>query len=194
MIGDSFTSITNIALIALGEDPVVNVFPPDKNKRAILASQRFHDVRRATLRSHPWNCASKDILLPMGATGPLFQYSAAYPVPADFLRVNLIFDGDEPTDQPYDLVGSQILTDLTAPLALRYVYDDEDPTTFDALLVHAIGYHLAAELAKPLTGSTSKRDDALGMLEGKLSIARLVGSQENSPKEWDEDVWLRARQ
>lgn len=193
-VGDSITSIVNTALIdGLGEDPVTSVFPPDPTKRAILASQRFHGVRRAVLRAHPWNCCSKDIALPAGPTAPVFQYQAAYPVPSDFLRVNLIFDGDEPTEQPYDVIGQQILCDLTAPLNLRYVYDCADPTVFDALLVEAIAAQLAASLAEPLLQSTPKRDEQLKILEGKLSIARLVGSQENSAKEWDEDVWLRSR-
>lgn len=192
-VGDSFTTIVNIGLTALGEDPVTSVFPPDPTKRAILASQRFHDARRAALRSHPWNSASKDIQLPAGAAAPLFQYSAAFPLPADFLRVNQIFDGDEPTQVSYDVVGNQLLCDLGAPLNLRFVYDCQDPTVFDALLVHVIGYSVGAEVAVALTGSAAKRDDMLKIVEGKLAIARLVGSQENSSKEWDVDTWLEAR-
>ena len=82
---------------------------------------------------------------------------------------------------------------LTRPAINFYLFDLQDPTQMDPLLVEAIGYGLAAVLAIPLG-----RDKAMKQLmeqerEGRLAIARLVGSQENSPKEWDTDLWLRAR-
>ena len=45
----------------------------------------------------------------------------------------------------------------------------------------------------PLTQSLGKKREMLGMLTDNLAIARTVGSQENSIKEWDEDILLRSR-
>lgn len=193
-LGDSIVSICNIAMIALGEDLVTSVFPPDNNKRAILASQRYDDTRRAVLRSHPWNCAMRQAQLAASPTAPLFGASNAYPLPADFLRVAWLCDSDGSVqDTPYDVMGNALLTDADAPVNLVYIRDLQDPSQFDPLLVHGLGYGLAGELAEPLTQSTAKRDEMLKILEGKLATARLVGSQENSTKEWDVDRLLRSR-
>jgi len=34
----------------------------------------------------------------------------------------------------------------------------------------------------------------MAMLEDKMGAARTTGSQDNSVKPWDVDIWLRARQ
>lgn len=194
-VGDNVVSICNIAMIAVGEDLVTSVFPPDPNKRAILSAQRYDDVRRAVLRSFPWNCAKKYAQPAAAPAAPAFGYDNAYPLPADCLRVVMLVDGDgNPLENtPWEVVGNQLLTDADSPVNLVYIYDLQDPTQFDPLLVHAVGDALGAELAEPLTQSTAKRDELLKIVEGKLETARFTGSQENSTREWDTDVWLRAR-
>src|SRR5262245_25066 len=188
--GDSIVGICNIALTALGETPIVALTDP--NKRAILCNTRYNDVRRAVLRSHPWNCARKaDSLAPSPSPPPDgFNYSYAYQLPADFLRMAAI-----PLDDlaRWDIVGDQLLTNDGPALTVTYIFDLQDPTKFDPLLVQAIAYSLAAELCEPLTQSGTKLQLIERKLQDKMGDARTVGSQENSPKPWDVDVWLRRR-
>lgn len=191
--GDSAVSTCNIGLLALGEDPITSF--SDNNKRAILCSARYDQTRRSILRASPWNCAMKQASLPASATAPLFTYSNFYPLPVDFLRLNSLPENDQAVYEVMNLLGTGagIATDEGAPLDVLYNFDLIDPTQFDPLLVETIGYAVGAVLAIPLG-----RDKALKQLmeserDGRLSIARLAGSQENSPKEWDVDTLLRSR-
>jgi hypothetical protein len=190
--GDSFTSICNAAMIHLGEDLIVSVFPPDNSKRAILCNERFHAVRRRVLRAHPWTCAKRQASLAASVTAPLFDYGNAYPLPADFLR--MWDESEDDNDQPdYELQSGVVLTDDGPPFNIVYLFDLQDPTVMDALLVDLIGLELALELCEPLDQSAATMngiESKLKRIEGK---AELVDSQENTSKELDDDVWLRAR-
>ncbi len=188
--GDSVVSICNSALVALGEDLITAL--TDNTKRAILCNLRYDPVRRAALRSHPWNFAKAQANLAASTTDPLFDYDWAYPLPADFIRFwdESSDDNDEPELEIY---GNQVLTDDAPPLGIIYVQDVQDPTRFDALFVQLLALELAFDLCEPLTQSGDKLKDVSARLTEKRTMARLVTSQENSPREWDEDIWLRAR-
>lgn len=191
-LGDSVVSMCNIALIALGENPIVSVFPPDNTKRAIVCAQRYDDSRRYVLRSHPWNSAKKQAQLAALQTAPLFGYSNAFALPADFVRMS---DEGLPENgrSRWRIYGNALYSNESAPLDFPYIYDLQDPTLMDPGLVHAVAYQLAAEVGMVITLSSAKVQNALKILESKQSTARLVGSQDQSPEEWDADIWLRSR-
>ncbi len=188
--GDSIVGICNAALIALGEDLIVAL--TDNTKRAILCAARYDPVRRMLLRSHPWNFAKAQANLAAAVSAPLFDWDYGYPLPADFIRV---FDeSSDQNDQPhFEVIGTQIFSDDAPPFGLIYVADEQDPTVFDAAFVQLLGLELAAELCEPLTQSTDKMRTLSPRLEEWRAKAQLVTSQEGSSKEWDEDLWLRAR-
>lgn len=192
-LGDSVVGICNIALTALGETPIVSI--DDPNKRAILCKARYDDVRRGVLRSHPWNFARKVGTIPAADPGPdgTAGYAWSYPLPPDFMRLA----GQDMPDDPlakYDIVGDRLFVNDAPPLTIVYIWDIQDATKFDPLFVQALGYSLAVELAQPLTQSIGKQRLAASMLEDKMGMARTTGSQDNSVKPWDVDIWMRARQ
>lgn len=191
--GDSSTSICNIALIALGEDPIKAL--SENNKRAILCNARYDDCRRAVLRSHPWNFALKQAQLASDPTAPLFTWQYRYRTPDDFLR---FFNEPEQDMSIWNIMADDtgatfIYANDEPPFQCVYIYDCQDPTKFDSLFVQALAYNIASELAISLTQNSQRAQAGLQMMEGKLSIARLAGAQENAPREWDDDIWLRSR-
>ncbi len=187
--GDSSTSICNISLIALGEDPITDL--SDNTKRAILCRARYDDVRRGQLRGHPWNCAKKQAQLAAATVGPLFDWTSRYPLPGDFMR--FYRESRELDLDIWDVMDGHIYTNTTGALDCLYVYDLQDATKMDPLLVHAIAFDLAAELGMALTQNSTRVELALEKLGAKLSSARMAGAQENAPREWDVDVLLRSR-
>jgi len=191
--GDSAVSICNIALIALGEDVITSL--ADNTKRAILCNARYNDVRRAALRGHTWNCNRKQVQLAADPVNPLFTYSYRYRLPGDYMRMYNLPENDMSVWDVFSDGTAQFLftQDAGAPLDVVYGFDLQDPSQFDPLLVQTIAYMLAVELCIALSQSTDHLKMLEGMLEAKLGISRLVGSQENSPREWDEDVLLRSR-
>ena len=198
--GDSPTGICNAALVALGEDLIASFTPPDGSKAGRLCATRYDPVRRMVLRATPWSCAKALAVLSASATTPAFGWGFQYQVPADFLRLwSAADDGDDNNDawnwsaEPWEMVGNTIQTDNAGPLNVLYIRDLTDCTIMDALLVQAIGLHLAADIGLALTGSMEKVNKAKQDLAQLLPDARLVTSQESSPQEYDADVWLRAR-
>lgn len=194
-VGDSAVSICNIGLIAIGEDPITSVFPPENFKASILCNARYHQVRRSILRSAPWNCAKRQVQLAAAAAAPAFTYGYAYPVPADFLRLIELPDNETAVWEMMNLpgIGNCIVTDEAAPLNAVIIWDLQDETQFDPLLAEAIGYGIGQVLAKPIVNSDKLKQEMAAEVESRLATARLTGSQENSPREWDEDVLLRSR-
>ena len=165
--GDSATSVANIALIALGEKPLTVL--SETNKNATLVNARLDDVRRFVLRSHPWRCAKRQIQLAASADAPLFKWTSKYPLPADFCR---FYSENQ----------------MTEYMGIWEVMDGSDDG-----LVHVIAYHLASEIALPITQNPSRATAALQTMAGKLELARFINAQEASPREWDVDVLLWAR-
>lgn len=186
--GDSIVGICNIGLAALGQPPITSM--ADNVKAAIYCNLRYDQVRREMLRAHPWPFARKYVQLGASTTAPLFKWSNAFPVPADYIRVHLLPDNP---DAQYEVVGAAIYTNETAPLNLSYIWNIADPTQFDPLFTTALGLAVGAAVAIPIVQKPSEQTRLDALVEGKLSIARLIGSQESSVKEWDDDVLLRSR-
>lgn len=188
--GDSPTSICNIALIALGEDPVGDL--NENSKNAILCKARYDDIRRGLLESHPWPFAMRQAQWAEDPVAPLFHWGHRYRVPNDFIR----FYGQ--SQDKYDLATWVIMegflyTNDTAPLDVLYIFDQADATRFSPLFVHTLAYEIASQLGITITQNTSRVEVALKIFEGKLSVARFSQSQQRSPTEWDVDVLLRSR-
>lgn len=187
--GDSVIGIWNLAMGHLGEDPILSI--DDTSKRATACRLAYDAVRRRVLRVYPWNCAEARASLPANATPPPFGYAYAYDLPADFHR---FWEQDSPLTNDWSIEGRQVLTDDGAPLNIRYIRDLQDCTVMDAALVDTIALNLALDICMQLTGSAEKRDRIAQNIKDRVPEAHSVDAQENSPREWDEDVWLRARQ
>jgi hypothetical protein len=186
--GDSDVSICNGALAHLGEDPIVA--RTDNTKRANLCAQFYDRVRRSVLRSHPWRCAKKRDALPALSVAPLFGYAHAYQKPSDYLRAMDLPEDDMPR---WEIEGDTILSGEGAPLNIVYVYDLQDASRMDPLLVEIIELELADYMCMPLTQSVNKQQAIQQKLARKKAEARSVSAQEASVREFDEDLWLGSR-
>lgn len=191
--GQSLLGIWNMALLELGERPLVST--DDQISSATKCRLRWLDVRQATLREFNWNCAKKYAQWAASATPPAFGWDYAYDLPADYIRHFAILDvdGDALDDAEWEIVGAQLFTDEGAPLNVAYYFDLQDPTKMDAGLVQVLAYNLALEIGPGLVRDDQRLARLEAKLERKLAIARLTASQENSTKEWDTDVLLRSR-
>ena len=187
--GDSPTSICHIALIALGEDPITSL--ADNTKRAILCNARYDQIRRSTLRDLPWNCAKRQAQIAASSVAPLFDWQSRYPLPADFIR--FYRESHEQDMDIWEVMDGYIYTNTVGALNCVYIYDLQDATKMDPLLVDSIAFDIAVELGLPITQNSTRVEGALAKLSAKLSTARMAGAQENAPREWDVDVLLRSR-
>lgn len=196
---DSPTGIANLAMLAVGEDPILSLNPPDNTKRAITAEILYDNIRRQILRSAPWRCAKRPAQLAASTTKPPFGPGMAYPLPADYLRLyEMPEEGLGYWGERYQVVnligvGPCIVTNWGAPLNIWYIFDLQDCTQMDADLVMCIAKGLAAALAIPLAIDLQLKNSAEQEREGLLATARTISAQEASARELDVDVLLRSR-
>lgn len=169
--------ICSNALLDLGAQSI-NSFDDD-SPRAVLCKQFYAQERDKILRIHPWNCAVKRVILSPDATPPVFDYSHLFPLPADWLRTLSV--GEYRREIDYRVESDCILAN-TNVLPLRYIWRNEDVSTWDASLINIVTLAMAARMAYAITQSASMKDALYQQLAMELKQARAVDGQEDPPE------------
>ncbi len=181
-------SICSNALLMLGDDPISSF--NDGTDRALLAANTWESARDYVLRSHPWNCATKRVILAPDGTAPAFGWNYQFQLPADWLRVLAV--GEEGERPRYAIEGRKILFDETQ-LKLTYLFRNEVPATWDALLVHAMTLVMRAIFSYPITQSGSIEQLVESTMAPLLRQARSVDGQEEPPQAMDDSPLMQSR-
>jgi len=176
----SAVDIANSALNLLGAS-TISAFTDD-SKNARLINQRYEPVRNRVFRSHAWNCLHKRVQLAQNSTAPVVEYSHAYALPSDCLRVLKIHNGT--TDSiassiDYKLEGRNIVTD-EGTVFIIYIALDTDPNNYDTYLQESISHQLAADLAYAITNNATLADKYMTRADERLREARFIDATENS--------------
>ena len=170
----SVLDIGNAALTNLGEDTIGSL--SDDIKAARLINRRYAPIRDAVLRAHPWNCAMARARLPSAETPATWGSTNSFHLPAHCLRVLRLDD----RTTAWKVEGRKLFADAVAPPTILYIRQIDDPDQFDTLLVEAIAARLAADLAHPLTQSTTMIQVMWDLYRQKLIEARQVDGQEGA--------------
>lgn len=188
--------VCNRALHKLGARTINSL---DDNKESARVMRIAYDpVRRAELRRHRWRFSIARVSLPALTEEPDSDYARQFQLPNDFLR--LIEGGDivsvaDLSDYRggvsalYSVEGGKILTDLAAPLAIRYLRDVTDTALFDAAFLEAFAARLAYEGCERITESNSKEDALLrgyrmAIKEAVIANALEVASEYPADSSW----------
>lgn len=196
----SEVSIINSALIKLGEETIIA--RTDETNRARVMNSRFDQVRDAELRRRRWRFAILRTSLPALSAEPDSDFGRAFQVPNNFIR--LIEGGDlrqevdlsdyrTRSSQLYSLENGKILTDLPAPLAIRYIARITDPALFDAAFAEALASRLAFECCKRITDSDAGKNVAWGDYRAAIREAIAANAIENPAESIADDTWVMAR-
>jgi len=181
-------SVCSNALLLLGAQTINSL--DEGSDRASLASNLYDSVRDDMLRSHPWNCAVRRVILAPDTEAPAFDYTAKFALPADWLKTVSV--GQEGYEVDYKHESGFILCSGTS-LALRYIFRNEVETTWDAMLVRAMELKMAAEMAYPITGSAAMADAMHTKLLQHMKGARAVDGQDDPPQTFGDFPLLQAR-
>ena len=170
----------NSALNLLGASTISALTDDSKNAR--LCNQRYEPIRDRVFRGHAWNCLHKRIQLAKNSTAPVVEYSNAYSLPADCLRVLKIHNGT--TDSivssiDYKLEGKNIVTD-EGTVFLIYIAKDTDPNNYDTYLQESISHQLAADIAYAVTNNATLAKNYMERADERLREARFIDATENS--------------
>ena len=180
--------IANSALTKIGADRISSI--TENVKAARLANELWSKVRDEVLRAHPWNFAIKRSTLTPNSTTPDSEYDYTYDLPSDLLKVL-----STPEDLKLDFVveGRTILTDEPEELPIRYIYRNEDYSSWDSYFAEAFAWRLAAEMAYNLTQSLPLAQWADQMYKDTIAQARSADGSEGKIKVLIGDDWLLSR-
>ena len=184
----SKTDICNLSQDLLSGETVLDIDNPETAVESLLA--RWYDqCRKQCLREHPWKFAAKRQILAKSSTDPDFGYTAAFPLPNDFIRLLTIESSDSgvqilPEDYQIEShLGSKAIlmsTDATS-LRLRYVYDIEDVTKFDSMFISYLALTIALATAYKITESTGSVERISSLQKQQGRMARAISGQERPP-------------
>lgn len=181
-------SICSNALLLLGAQ-TINALN-ENTDRARLASNLYDSARDDLLRSHPWNCAIKRVILSPDTDAPAFDYSAQFTLPGDWLRTLSV--GPEGYEVDYKTEGRAILLNGTSA-ALRYIFRNVDESTWDAMLVTAMELKMAAAMACGITKSATKEQTANELFNQHMKLARSVDAQDDPAQTLGDERLLNSR-
>jgi len=183
--------IANVALTALGADPITSLSDPE-SENARKVNRVYDTVRKATLRKHFWNFAMKEAQLARLTTVPVLDdYTYIFQLPSDYIRLKKT-DLDIANGDTYKIKGRCIYCNSTS-LKIEYVYDCDDPNLYDAEFIEAFAAALADVLAYPITTNATMAQTVKAEARDKLRTAKSTDSMEETPDKPTRGSWIRAR-
>ncbi len=198
----SETHIANLALQKLGEGPILNL--SDDEHKAREMSRAFAFVRDAELNRRLWRFSFARASLPALAQAPIGEdYERKFQLPNDFIRLVPGLDMAQVPDLSdyrggissalYSIEGRELLTNLAAPLKIRYVRRVTDTTFYTPAFDAAFASRLAYETCERITGSDSKQDRCERDYRKAIKEAVLAQALELPTESQGDDTWLMAR-
>lgn len=184
----SEVAICNLALAEIGRGAQITAMD-EASQAARVCKLRYPYARDACLRAHPWNFAARRAELAASATAPAFEFANAFDLPGDCLIVNTVFDGDA---EKWVVEGRQILTDMGAPIYVKYTALVTDTAKFDPLFVETLAARVASDICVSLSESVSWAQGLWQVYQAKLAEARKRDSQEGQPEQFPNGSWRDA--
>jgi hypothetical protein len=181
--------LCNRALVTLGAQPLTGF--DDATVEAEITRHLYPSLRDALLSSHPWRFATVQTSLSRLPQAPTADYSAAFQLPADFLRALSAGTTERGRGLNYRISGRRLETDADT-LTLTYVFRPDEtgfPPFFDVALIA----RLAAEFCLPLTESTSRAQLLHQLADAEFRKAKAIDSQQAEPGRIDDFTLVEVR-
>lgn len=198
----SIIGICNRGLTKLGSNRITSL--TDNNKPARVMSANYDAVRRSELRAHRWSFTMTRVALPALTDAPAWGFARQFQLPADCLKLDQLdtffvwwgpyYRGEtRGSSDLYAVEGGRILTDLKAPLNIRYARDITDPNLFDACFDESFSCKLAMEGCEDLTQSSTKFQQVSKEYGDAIQTAIRANAIERPPEMLAESDWIISR-
>jgi hypothetical protein len=173
----SNVKIANMALTELGSERIFNF--TDNTASAIVCNLMFDTSRDEVLRSHEWSCAIERKELVALSESPITDdWTYMYRLPVDPYCLKVLNMPDAP-NATWRKEGNYLLTN-ESPVIVRYIKRVTDPSLYDFLLIKALAYKLAADIAIKLTDDLQKKTLMEEMYMKILTEAKIADTEESS--------------
>ena len=171
------TDLCSMALVKLGAAPISSL--DDNSAEAEIVSRLYAPTLEALLVAHPWDFTLAHANLTPDPEAPLADFAHGFFLPDDLLRTVSAGRSGKSRGVVYRVVGDRLLTDSRSVL-LTYQRRC-DASELPPHVVQAFIARLAAELAVPITESTSRAEAMQRLARAELHHAKLVDSQQSTP-------------
>lgn len=180
-------SICNSALLKIGAVRISSI--DQDTKSAIHLKAVWDQIRDSVMRAHPWNFAKARVTLAPNGTTPAWGYDFTYDLPNDWLRML------EPDNNDVEFVveGQQLLTNEST-LNVKYLFRNEDESSWDACFAECMAWRLATELAYNMTQSATVVQYCGAGYKAALAEARAMNAFDNNNfPELESTTWTDSR-
>ncbi len=183
----SDVDICNRALIRAGAKGKISSLAED-TPNAVLCSLLYEPNRKNLLRKHFWNFALVLVSLPQLVDVPVFEYTYAYQLPSDCLRLVKLFE----FVSPWKIIGRQLHSDDNT-IDLVYVSDFTDAAQFDVMFEEALVLKIAYEICLKLNENDNRANILKQEFERTVREARQIDGMEDYPDQWGQGSWNDSR-
>lgn len=155
---------------------------------AIYASSRDF-----LLETYEWRFSITRTQVTENVTAPTFGRGHAYDLPADCLRILAPYPEDNFQDLDWMVEGSQIVTDDTSPLDLRYIQSVTDSDDWPVSFRKTMSAYLAVQVAESITQSNSKLRNISAIFEDTIAHAKRSQAIQRAAAPPAQDGWINVR-
>jgi len=183
-VGD--IAICNSGLIKIGARRISSF--DEGSKEAKLCKEQYDKLRDAALEAHPWKFAIKRAELSKLVTTPAFEWDNEFQLPVDCLRVIYMEDRRE----KFTIEGDKLLTNA-AEAKVKYISKVTNPDLFGKMFKEYLAHLIASEFSYPLVQSVSLGERIFAKTNIFTRDTRSSDSQQGTPDNFTDDVWLDSR-
>jgi len=182
----SDVGICNSALLKVGAQQISSL--SDNTRASNTCALLYPVLRDEVMRSAPWRFSllQQNFQTP-SLTPPIFGYTSAYDIPSNILRVWQV-NVDYWTE-----IGNQILCDKSDGINALCIFQNTDPTSWDAQFAEALAWRLASEIALSLVQSPPLKQEMDKGYEKSMALARSTNAVVGTSEALKPDFWSNAR-
>lgn len=180
----SAVDIANLALSHIGQDAnIASLSPPEESYDAMQCARFYPIARDMVLEEHAWTFASRRRNLALLAT-TMDPWRYSYALPTDCLKPRRVMPQQACEDlQPMPfLVEDNVLYTNVKDAILVYTYRLIDTGRFPPLVVSAISWLLASQIAGPILKDTSGNAATRCFNVFTIELAKAKASNANSDR------------
>ncbi len=196
----SQNSIANHALDLVGETAIDDI--SDAVEPAERLAAMWDDTRDAALRARLWRFSIARDSLAADSETPAWGFSYQYTIAGGVVRVIQVdqyynalglSDFVNADTAPYRIEGGKILTDLPAPLKVRWVVNTIDVGAWDACFARVMACDLADRFSTRITGSEAIKQRIKAERFEAIKEATRANALEDPAAMFGDGSWLASR-
>ena len=187
---NSAIDIASRALILIGAEPITSF--GDGSSEAVVATNMYEDVVRATLSSARWRFATEQAELAQLTDAPTGRFTIAHQLPTDTLVVHTITVNDNLVD--FTVYGDKVFSDQSTQdtLIADFTFRAKE-NTFPSYFSLAVEYALASIFAT----SIARDDRLMQLMETKanqlMAKARNIDAQQQTTRKLSTSRFITTR-